>query len=166
MELSDQFVSGTVHGDDDFRMGTVILDFLPYLQNKIIYRPRRDRFVVPPDVCQQVVPADGLIAVLPEIFQDLKLFRRHGKLFPMFRTAVTGEMNLDIAEVHRRIAGTVRYRAAQKCIYTRDEFAQAEWFRDVIIRAKLQSEYLIDFLNACGQHQYGNRVGSRVLASQ
>ena len=99
-QLNDEFVSEAVEGDDVFWPGGIVFYFLTQFEDEVVDRAGAQGLIISPDIFQQLIATDRLVAVLPEKFQQLKFFRRHLEILAAFAGGVRFEIKLDRTQCH------------------------------------------------------------------
>src|SRR5579864_3232225 len=132
------------------------LDLLPEPRDVDVDGPCRRHRVIAPDFVEQLVAADRGFSVLDEIFQEQELASRQ-----VDRAA--GPRDLDFPEVDRDVPKTVprcdacRRRATELDFDARRELHHVEGLRQIVVRAELQAEHLVDHLAPGREHDDGRR---------
>ena len=90
----NQLVTQPMNGKDVFRMGGIIFDFLPELQDEVVHSAGAHGFIISPNIGQELVAADGLVSVLPEELENFKFLRRHLNTLAISRRVVCLEINI------------------------------------------------------------------------
>ena len=121
-----------------------------------VHGPRVARIIVPPHQIQQVFPAVHLVRVHGEELEHVKFFR--GQVdFPFpDKHAPALAVNLHVS-LHQRPAHMAFFlfrRPAHDGLDARLHFQDVERFRDIIVRAVLQSEYLVHVVIFRRQHHH------------
>jgi len=153
----------------------VVAEFFAELDDDLIESPGRAVIIVTPNVVEEAVAGEDLAGMgVEELEQfqfswgegfggfaalELKGFRIDARNPDLERVVVFG--------VGRALAGS-----AQQSVNAGEQFAEAEGFGDVIIRAEIEADDFINFLPFGGEHQdrggdfFGAELFANVVAAE
>src|SRR3954466_7846422 len=96
--LSHKLVTGAMDGGDMFRFVRRALDLLPELRHEVVDRPRGRRFLVAPDLIEDLLASDDLAGVGDKIPEEVELARREVDSLSGAVRLMGSEVDLDIAD--------------------------------------------------------------------
>src|SRR4051794_8304038 len=144
-------VADAPHGDDRRR----VAELAPELAHVDVDGARVARERVAPDALEELVAGEHEAAMVEQLPEEVELLRRElhlvvadAHLAPPgvdVQVAVLDDGALPLAPIGRR--------AAQDRPDARHELARVERLREVVVRADLEADDLVDVLVACGQHE-------------
>ena len=70
----DEFVADAVDREDMLWICRVGFDLLAQLQNEVVHRARAEGLIIAPHVGKEFFTSDSLVAVVPEVLQDINFF--------------------------------------------------------------------------------------------
>src|SRR4051812_48344440 len=131
---------------DGFNCVSGFAEFFSQPANVGIDRAGVDHAFITPDLVEQAVAF--LDASLPphQHAEELELDTRQPHRFARDLDVVPGRIERDQAYRYFVFLGPVALAAAQNRIYSQDQFAWTERFRDVIIRAEFEPDDAVDLL--------------------
>jgi hypothetical protein len=160
--LGKKFVADAVDSQQMFGSVPIVAEFFSQLNDDLVERARSAEVIVTPDVVEQAVTRKNFARMSGEELKQLKLFcsefldRFAAAQLESFRIngcAADVEDSVPVLFCDWSCAG-----AAEECVDSCKEFADAEGFGDVVISAEVQSDNFVDFLTFSSQHQDGRRI--------
>src|SRR5215218_10692244 len=138
------FVADAPHGDD--RGG--LAELAPQLPHVHVHRTRVTREGVAPDALEQLVAREHEAAMVEELPEQVELLRRQLDLLVADLHLATSGVDAEIAvpESRARDFLAVGGGAAKDRLHARDELARVERLRQIVVRADLQPDDLVDVL--------------------
>ena len=130
-----------------------IVDFAPQPANEDLEHVCERIVVLVPDVRSDRSAIDDLLAMANEELEQRKLFRRQLDLSTAATNAMRSKIDLEIGDC--RDFGQRSWSTSRKRIQTRDELAEGERLREIVVGAGIEPAYAIIDGVAGGQHQNG-----------
>src|SRR5262249_53885082 len=139
------FVTCAMHGLKVDWIRRISLQFLPQLYQLIIDRARRRIVVIAPHFVQQLFPAYDTLRIRNKKFQHPELLRSKRDVAAAACELHLAEINYDIAKACG-CAFSSASRAAHRRLNPRQQLSWTEGFRNVVIRAELEEQYLVSHI--------------------
>src|SRR5215211_979318 len=133
----------------------VALELLPQVADVDVDRPRVAVGGIAPDLLEQRLPGHHLTGCRAERGEDLELDVGQPDLLAADGDAAAARVDLELARDDRlacRAAALEHLRAAERRLHAAAELADRERLRDVVVRAHLEAEDLVDLVVLRGQH--------------
>src|ERR1700756_3034835 len=153
---ADELVSQAVHGQDELRILRFGLQFLPQTHNVGVYRTRSGKAIIAPHLFEQSAATDGFSGMRKKELERFKFFRGELQWLTLARHLTAAQIYFHIAELILLLILRGCLRASQHCFDTSQQFADGKGLGHVVVGAKFEPDYLIDFLAARCEHDYWN----------
>lgn len=126
-KLAEKLVAGPVDGDDEFRFGWLLFDFLPNLRHMVVHRSRGRILVITPHIVQKPIATECFAAMLDEVFQEFKFLC--GKVERAFVPdgLVLHEVEFDITKAILFDPLVAALDPAQDCLHPGQRGASQRW---------------------------------------
>src|SRR5438105_6973467 len=152
--LSDELVTNSTHRQKMARDGWTGLQLLAKPAHVHIYGAAAADPVVTPDVRKQLLAREDLAGVLREEEEQVELFRLEHALRAVVQHASAARVELERARGDAGAVGMIPVRdTAKERADPCEQLAQAEGLREIIVRAHLEANHLIDFLAFCCEYE-------------
>src|SRR5216684_2877220 len=99
--LPDELIAGAVDGEDVLGLVRGTLDLLPQLRDEVVDRPRGRRFLISPDLIEDLLARDHLAGVRHEIPEEVELARREIDPLTGAVRLMGPEVDVDVADAAR-----------------------------------------------------------------
>src|SRR6266850_3978440 len=128
----------------------VVLDLCAQGGNAAVHTAIINHDVMPPNGIQNLIAGDRTTGSLHEKFEEPKFFCGESDLTILSKKFVGSEIEAAVAKLINRRSS--RLTPAEKCFGAGQQFADAEWLGDIIIRAQFQPANDVFFLPFGGEH--------------
>ena len=159
------FVHAVADIADGGNQPPAVAELLPQGADVNVNRTRVARVGDAPHVVQQHFACDSFARVRHQERQQLKLHVRQGDFLSARGDAVAFAVKRHVAQRHDG-GGRLLLRPPQQRTHARQQFHHAERLRQVIVRAAVQSLYLVHFRVARGDENHGHAAGACVAAQE
>ena len=143
-------IAESPYTDDPARVGRDDFNLPSQVEHVRVDGAIRHRDAVPPRVRDELVTRERAAAVLQEHAKQAPLLRRDLDGTP--RATQFGAIEVDLALAEAANALLTADTAPELGTDTRPQFAHAEWLGDVVIGARVESQFLLDLLHASRHH--------------
>src|SRR4051794_10729447 len=163
-------VPDTSHRQDERRIGRVVLDLLAQMAHVDVdgLLVLVERLVVAQQL-EQLAPGVDAPGPAGEVAQDLELGRREADPSLAALDAPPLEVDHEVLVADHPAAtrvGKLPVRPAQECLDPAHQLAQAERLRQVVVRAELEPDDLVDLVVAGGQDEDRHLRAGRTHAAE
>src|SRR5512134_332923 len=146
-ERSPEDIADAAHRMDEARRRRVLLDEAPEPVDMDVHGPALAGVVIAPDALEELVAGEDLAGVTEEEGEQLERLRLDRQVRTVAQQPMAGEIHLHPAEIHdrrRRLEGDRLLRAPEERPDPGGQLAQRERLRDVVVRAQLESDDLVE----------------------
>src|SRR5262245_37265447 len=155
-----ELVADPSNGDDELRLGIVLLDVLAQAADVHVDRTRLHVYVATPHQVQQLEPVVDPMRMRHEELEQLELPEREAGAFAIDRRLVGVEVDAQSPALEDlvRQREVLPVGSPQDGPYPRHQFPRRERLGDVVVGAELETEDAIDLLRARRQHDNRKRA--------